>query len=155
MLKFSPKKKISLIKDEMIKLFNKEVIIRGQLHTKHRKYKWQIKPSQSLTSHSLNKPQHKVKSVLQENYNAVRGYSQCTIPKHAVCAESLGSVWLFATPWTIACQAPPSMGWDCPGKNTRVGCHFLLQGSFPTQGFNLHLLHCRQILYHGATMEEV
>ena len=24
--------------------------------------------------------------------------------------------------------------WDSPGKNTRVGCHFLLQGIFPTQG---------------------
>ena len=27
-----------------------------------------------------------------------------------------------------------------PGKNTEVGCHFLLQGIFPTQGLNLHLL---------------
>ena len=27
-----------------------------------------------------------------------------------------------------------------PGKNARVGCHFLLQGIFPTQGLNLHLL---------------
>ena len=24
--------------------------------------------------------------------------------------------------------------WDFPGKNTGVGCHFLLQGIFPTQG---------------------
>ena len=32
------------------------------------------------------------------------------------------------------------------GKNTGVGCHFLLQGSFLTQGSNPHLLHCRQIL---------
>ena len=35
--------------------------------------------------------------------------------------------------------------WDFPGKNTGVGCHFLLQGIFPTQGSNphclLHLLH--------------
>ena len=37
--------------------------------------------------------------------------------------------------------------WDFPGKNTRVGCHFLLQGIFPTWIMNLHLLHCRQILY--------
>ena len=27
-----------------------------------------------------------------------------------------------------------------PGKNTRMGCHFLLQGIFPTQGSNSHLL---------------
>ena len=37
--------------------------------------------------------------------------------------------------------------WDFPGKNTGVGCHFLLQGIFPTQGYNSCLLHGRQILY--------
>ena len=31
--------------------------------------------------------------------------------------------------------------WDFPGKNTGVGCHFLLQGIFPIQGSNLRLLH--------------
>ena len=31
--------------------------------------------------------------------------------------------------------------WDYPGKNTAVGCRFLLQGIFPTQGLNLRLLH--------------
>ena len=30
---------------------------------------------------------------------------------------------------------------DFLDKNTRVGCHFLLQGIFPTQGWNPHLLH--------------
>ena len=30
--------------------------------------------------------------------------------------------------------------WDFPGKNTGVGCHLLLQGIFPTQGLNSHLL---------------
>ena len=38
--------------------------------------------------------------------------------------------------------------WDFPGKSTGVGCHFLLQRIFPTQGSNLGLLHCRQRLYH-------
>ena len=37
---------------------------------------------------------------------------------------------------------------DFPDQNTAVGCHFLLQGIFPTQGSNPGLLHCRQILYH-------
>ena len=37
--------------------------------------------------------------------------------------------------------------WDFPGKNTGVGCHFLLQEIFVTQGLNLGLLHCKQILY--------
>ena len=34
-------------------------------------------------------------------------------------------VRLCATPWTAAHQAPRP--WDSPGKNTGVGCHFLLQ----------------------------
>ena len=38
--------------------------------------------------------------------------------------------------------------WKSPGKNTEEGCHSLLQGIFLTQGLNLGLLHCRQILYH-------
>ena len=38
--------------------------------------------------------------------------------------------------------------WASPGNNTGVGCHFLLQGIFPTQESNLGLLPCRQILYH-------
>ena len=38
---------------------------------------------------------------------------------------------------------------DSPGKNTGVGCLFLLQQIFPTQGLNLDLPHCRQILNHN------
>ena len=34
------------------------------------------------------------------------------------------------------------------GKNTGVGCHYLLQGIFFTQGCNSGFLNCRQILYH-------
>ena len=30
--------------------------------------------------------------------------------------------------------------WNSPGKNTGVGCHFLLQRIFPTEGLNLSLL---------------
>ena len=45
---------------------------------------------------------------------------------------------------------------DSPGKNTGVGCHFLLQRIFPTQESNTCLLwlwHCRWILNHGASRE--
>ena len=38
--------------------------------------------------------------------------------------------------------------WDFAGKNTGVGCYFLLQESFPTQGLNPGLPHCRQTVYH-------
>ena len=56
--------------------------------------------------------------------------------------KSLSHVRLFATPWTIAYQAPPSMG-----KSAGVGCHFLLQGIFLTQELNLGLPHRGQTLY--------
>ena len=42
----------------------------------------------------------------------------------------------FATPWTVARQVT----WDFPGKSTGVCCRFLLQ-IFPSQGWNLGLLH--------------
>ena len=34
--------------------------------------------------------------------------------------------------------------WDFPGKNTGVGCHFILQGIFPTQALNPLLLHWQE-----------
>ena len=37
--------------------------------------------------------------------------------------------------------------WDFPGKNTGVGCHFLLQGIFLTQELKPGLLYCSQVLY--------
>ena len=45
---------------------------------------------------------------------------------------------LSVTPWTGACQL--LCPWDFPGKNTGVGCHFLLQGIFPTKGSNSSLV---------------
>ena len=49
-----------------------------------------------------------------------------------VHAQSLSHIRLFVTPWTAAARLP--CPWNCPGKNTRVGCHFLLQGIFPNPG---------------------
>ena len=40
--------------------------------------------------------------------------------------------------------------WDSPGKNTGVGCHALLQGIFPTQGSNTHLLRLLHLLHWQA-----
>ena len=37
--------------------------------------------------------------------------------------------------------------WNFPGKSPGVGCHFLLQEIFPTQGLNPGLPNCRQTLY--------
>ena len=49
-----------------------------------------------------------------------------------VCSRSV-----LLGPTLVARQAPPSRA--SPVKNTGVGCHFLLQGIFPTQGSNLCL----------------
>ena len=51
----------------------------------------------------------------------------------------------ITTPWIVTPQGPLSR--DFPGQNTGVGCHFLPQGIFSTQGLNPHLLHWRWILY--------
>ena len=63
-----------------------------------------------------------------------------------VKVKLLSRVRLFVTPWTVACTRLLSP-WDFLGKSTGVGCHFLLQGIFPTQGSNPGLLRCRQMLY--------
>ena len=43
--------------------------------------------------------------------------------------------------------AKPLYPWDFPGKNTGVGCHFVLQEIFLSQGLNPVLPHCGQNLY--------
>ena len=51
---------------------------------------------------------------------------------------SLSPVWLFASK-TVAHQAPLSTGF--PSKNSSLGCHSPLQGSFQTHGLKPHLLY--------------
>ena len=45
--------------------------------------------------------------------------------------------------------------WNSPGQNTGVGGLSLLQEIFPTQGSNLGLPHCRQILYRLSHLQPV
>ena len=64
--------------------------------------------------------------------------------------------------WSQSCSfisdslQPPGLYslWNSPGQNTGVCRCSLLQGIFPTQESNLHLLHCGHILYqlshHGS-----
>ena len=65
--------------------------------------------------------------------------SHCVCVSHSVVADSLQPHGL--QPTRLLCP------WDFTDKDTGVSCHFLLQGIFPTQGSNLGLLRCRQILY--------
>ena len=52
---------------------------------------------------------------------------------HSGVSDSLGHHGLYST--RLLCP------WDYHGKNTEVGCHFLLRGIFLTQGSNPRLLH--------------
>ena len=56
--------------------------------------------------------------------------------------------------YPMYCSPPDSSVMDSLGKNTGVGCHGLLQGIFPTQGSNAHLLcllHWQAgVLYHSG-----
>ena len=63
-----------------------------------------------------------------------------------VAAYSLCHVRLFATPWTVAHQAPLSMGFSRP--ESWSGWPFPSPGDLPDPGIEPSLLHCRQILYH-------
>ena len=53
--------------------------------------------------------------------------------------KSLSRVRLFATPWTVAYQAPPSMGFS--RQEYWSGLPFVTPGDPLTQGLNLCLLH--------------
>ena len=65
-------------------------------------------------------------------------WQNCVCVCVCVHAHAFSHVRLFAAPLTVAHQTLLSM--DFPGKNTGVGCCFLLQGIFPPQGLNLSLL---------------
>ena len=53
---------------------------------------------------------------------------------HSVVSDSLRPYGLYSP-------------WNSPGQNTGVGSLSRLHGIIPSQGLNLGLLHCRQILY--------
>ena len=62
------------------------------------------------------------------------------------CASNMSVLCLLTQSYPSLCNpmdcSPPgtSVHGDSPGKNTEVSCHVLLQGIFPTQGSNQHLL---------------
>ena len=59
--------------------------------------------------------------------------------------KSLSRVWLFAIPWTVAYQAPPSTGF--PRQQCWNGLPFPSPGNLPDPGIEPSLLHWRQTLY--------
>ena len=77
----------------------------------------------------------------------------CGTPQYSIVIYTLSHVRLFYDPMDYS-QPGSSCPWDFPGKNTGVGCHFLLQGFFLIQGWNWHLLHWQAsslLLSHQGT----
>ena len=66
--------------------------------------------------------------MLQSEWGECRGIGTYA----CMHAQSLSRVQLFGAPWTVAHQAPLSMGFS--RQEYWSGLHFLLQGIFPTQG---------------------
>ena len=89
---------------------------------------WDFSASITMRANSYNK------SPFESEVNELVTQSCATLPPHR-----------------LACQAPQS--WDFPGKNTGVGCHFLLQGiSRPRDWIQVSCIGT-WILYHRATRE--
>ena len=72
-----------------------------------------------------------------KNYNSNTTFSIESV-SHSVISDSLSPHGL--QPIRLLCP------WNSPGNNIGVGCHFLLQGIFPSQGSNTALPHCRETL---------
>ena len=73
------------------------------------------------------------------------------LPSFSICWFLVTSrVWLFVT---LGLQPTRLCPCSFPGKNTGVGCHFLLKGIFLTQGSNSSLLLGSWVLLHWATWE--
>ena len=66
--------------------------------------------------------------VLLSSVTCLPSYPICAVLSRLVVSDSLGP---------HNCSLPgSSVHGDSPGKNTGLGCHFLLQGIFPTQGWS-------------------
>ena len=104
----------------------------------------------SVTSHSIKPYLHGVFAI--QTYLGCSLFSKSTVRdwqlimtgkwkwSHSVISDSLQPLGLHLT--MLLCP------WDFPGKNSGVGCHFLLWRIFPTQGLKPGLLNWRQTICH-------
>ena len=93
-------------------------------------------------------------SLLQQVFptqESNQGLLHCRRILYQLTYQGILSWWVMSNSlWPYGLFCP----WDFPDKNTIVGCHFLLQGIFLTQGLNLHLLHWQTdslLLSHQGT----
>ena len=89
----------------------------------------------------------------KKNHNILKNRKFVVKSESVICLVLSDSLRLHGLqPTRLLCP------WDFPGKNTGVGCDFLLQGIFPTQRLNLLLLN-RQLgsllLSHQGSLHDV
>ena len=97
-------------------------------------------------SQALGQPYICIHSPLPLDAGTIRLFSlekkkvnpNLSIVRLCVWAHLLNHIWLFVTLWTVAHRAPLSM--EVSGKNTGMGCRFLLQRIFPTWRSNPRFL---------------
>ena len=87
------------------------------------------------------------------NYMTLSHLSTFSAFSHSVCSGGLvaKSCPTLVTPWTVAPQAPRSVGFS--RQEYCIGLPFPTPGDISDPGLNLPLLcllHCRQIIYHWA-----
>ena len=75
----------------------------------------------------------------------------CLFSSHLLLLLSHSVVSDSVTPWTVAHQAPLSMGFS--RQEPWSGLSFPSPGDLPNPGIEPSLLHCRQILYHVSLQE--
>ena len=81
---------------------------------------------------------------------SLAGWSMGSHNQTRLSNQQLTCVQFFETPLTVMQPTRLLCSWNSPSKNTGVGCHFLLQGTFLTQASNLrlpHLLHWQKDLF--------
>ena len=86
-------------------------------------------------------------TLVQSNQYAIEVYFWTTL-------SVLRHVWLFATPWTVARQAPLSM--EFSRQEYWSGLPFPSPGDLPNSGLNSGLLHCRilyRLTYQGTALD--
>ena len=109
----------------------------GKLRSQE-KDKWLRK---SMHTQKLLAPESQFFSFLNSNnFPPQRG--ALTLESESVSESESRSVLSNSLPLHGLCSP-----WNSPGQNTGVGSLSLLQRIFPTQGSNLGLQHCRQILH--------
>ena len=119
----------------IILLFSRQVYKRTHDHLKNAKKKKKRQDPKSISNKNSINVKYKEISQIDNFFKLFILYWDI-----ANCCLVTNSCLTLASPWTVAHGQRLLCPWHFSGKNTGVGCHFLLQGIFLTQELNPCLL---------------